>query len=99
MRAGKKVPVPRASELKPVVVEWIDAALDPDYDGPPDGVMPGTVVNRTIGFLLRSNRTEVVVVRDVSPHENTVRWPYAIPRKMVKSVVYLTESPDATKER
>lgn len=91
MRAGKRVPVARASDLRPVVVEWVDAALDPDYDGPPDGVRPGTVVNRTIGFLLRQNRSEIVVVRDVSPEENTVRWPYAIPRKMVRAIVPLGE--------
>lgn len=85
----------RVADLPPVIVEWEDAALD-DYDGPPEGFNSSTVVNRTVGFMLRKNRKEVVLVRDVTPAENTIRWPYGIPRRLVKRIIELVEKPEPT---
>lgn len=77
------------SDMPLVVVEWVDAARDPGFDGHPEDVVAGTVTNHTAGFLMRETRTEVVVVTDVTVEERTVRWPYGIPKRLVRRIVRL----------
>ena len=78
-------------EMPLVIVEWTDAARDPSFDGHPEDVVAGTVTNHTAGFLMRETATEVVIVTDVTVDERTVRWPYGIPRRLVKRVVRFDE--------
>jgi hypothetical protein len=56
----------------------------------------GTCLNRTIGYLTSMNRREIRLVRDVTDADNTVRWPYAIPRRLVRSITYLEPVQPAT---
>ena len=83
----KRLPAAHAKDLELVLVFWEDANLGSD-DGPPDTVnrAAGSVLNVSAGFLMPGNRRDLVLCIDVSPHENTVRWPYTIPRKLVKEI-------------
>lgn len=85
------MPTVIVERLPVVIVEWTDAARDPSFDGHPEDVPNGTVINHTVGFLLRENKQEVVVVADCTIMERTVRWPYGIPRKMIRKIVRLDE--------
>lgn len=76
-------------DLTPVIIIWEDASVDPDFDGTPENLPSCLVENHTIGFLLRKNKKEVVLVRDINPADNTIRWPYGIPRKGIKAIVPL----------
>lgn len=77
-----------------VLVIWADAARDGDFDGHPMAIPEAsTVVNHTIGFLVESNAESVTLVQDITPDENTSRWPYGIPRGMVQSVQRLAIIP------
>ena len=55
--------------------------------------MAGTVTNHTAGFLMRETRSEITVVTDVTVEERTVRWPYGIPRKLVRRVIRFGDGP------
>lgn len=83
----KRLPTQHAKDLELVLVFWEDANLGSD-DGSPDAVSRGAaeVLNVSAGFLLKEDRKNVVLVIDASPHENTVRWPYTIPRRLVRSI-------------
>jgi hypothetical protein len=76
--------------LPRVEVHWLDSALDPSFDGPIDALPEsGMVTNRTIGYLVEITKHEIRLVRDATDDDNTVRWPYSIDRRAVKSVLYL----------
>jgi hypothetical protein len=78
------------SDLIPVIIIWQDAAVDPNYDGHLEGVPTvSTVVNKTIGWITKKNKQEIVTVRDITEADNTVRWPYGIPTKMVLEIIEL----------
>ncbi len=79
----RKLASPHAKSLPLVVVIWEDAALG-DSDAAPEHIGSGTVINHTAGWLLRRTKKEIQLVIDATPDENTVRWPYCIPTKLLK---------------
>lgn len=87
-RTRVRKPVPHAGELELVMVAWIDAAFG-DYDGSPKGYdKNGLCNNVSAGFLLRQNKRELVLMIDVEPNDDTVRWPYTIPTSLVLNVLH-----------
>ena len=88
--ARRRITSPRANDLPGVVVVWEDAALGFD-DDQPENIKGGLVINHTIGWLLRKTKKEVVIVIDCTPapDENTVRWPYTIPRQWIRHIIEL----------
>ena len=95
---ARRIHSPRANELEAVVVIWKDAALGFD-DDKPENIKGGLVINHTIGWLLRKTRNEVILVIDCTPDptENTVRWPYTIPRQWVLNIIPLNFKSGDTK--
>ncbi len=90
MRPAKAQKHSKVSQLPRVEIEWEDACREMDFDGDPELLTDaGVCLNRTIGYLLRLNKREVRLATDATDADNTVRWPYAIPRKMVKKITYL----------
>lgn len=69
-----------------VVVRWMDAARDTDFDGQLSDVKAGMVRNYTVGFLVSQDKDCLILVQDASPDENTVRWQYSIPTAGVEKV-------------
>lgn len=82
------------ADAKMVLVVWRDAARAADYDGAPADIPEMTVINHTLGFLVEVTRDTLTIVQDISPYENTSRWPYGIPRGMVVSVTQLVPPPE-----
>lgn len=65
---------------------WEDAAVDDSFDGKLESLTgSGTVMNRTIGYLAAESRDELVLMRDCTDAENTVRWRYAIPKHLIRA--------------
>jgi len=87
--------VAKVTDLPCVVVEWRDASIDSEYDGKIANLpQSGVCVNRTIGFLIEITAREVLLVRDVADEDDTVRWPYRIPRVLVTKIIYLAARDD-----
>jgi len=83
--------LPNVKDLPRVEIIWEDAAVDPEYDGKIESLpLAISVVNRTIGYLVKLTKKEAITVRDATDVENTVRWPYGIPRKLIQDIIYLT---------
>lgn len=83
-------PPAEVKDLPRLEVLWEDAALDTTYDGhlldlPPTGL----VLNRTIGFLAKETSKEITLVRDATDSDNTVRWPYSIPKRLIRKRITL----------
>lgn len=87
----------RAENLPPVIVRWLDASRNPGFDGSISEIPDGLVLNHTIGYLVSKTKKYVRLVQDVSPIENTVRWPYDIPASLVVGIDNL-DLPKTTKQ-
>lgn len=82
----------RTEDLPRVEILWEDAAVDPCFDGKLEDLTSGTVLNRTIGYLAREDKHEVRLVRDITDADNTVRWPYSIPKRLIRKRTILKEA-------
>ena len=81
---------------KPVYIEWYDACYNSGYYESDHRERFEPVVTKTIGFLVKSDRKSVIVCQDRFYNtDNTVdeRHIGTIPRKMIRRVVYLNETP------
>lgn len=75
-----------------MIVEWEDAAIDADYDGPLDTTPgDGTMVLRDIGFLVTRNRRVIKLAGSSCAENQTVRWINSIPTRLVRRVIPLSE--------
>ena len=72
-----------------VEVEWVDACVNGGWRTVEEYLIsPGVAQCRTAGYLLRSNRQEIMVVQSISEH-GTVADSTRIPRCSVKKIRYL----------
>lgn len=81
---------------------WVDSILETTHevDLKDDQSGFGKLVEREdIGFLVRSDRKEVVLAISRCHSDNTVSYSNTIPRGWVKKVVYLQEIPEESNEQ
>ena len=81
----------KVEHLERVEVVWEDAGRG-SYDGSVDGLAAHTTVfNETEGFLVRRNHEEVVTFcdRTCAADQQTVRWDYCIPTRLVFQIRHL----------
>lgn len=75
---------------KIVLIEWEDASFNGGYydEKEPQDFEP--ILNRTVGHLVKSDRSKVIVSTDRWGKEpDTHRHISTIPKKMIKSIKYL----------
>jgi len=83
-------------------VTWIDSVLESSHevDLKDDTSAFGKLMEREdIGFLVRSDRKEVVLAISRCHGDNTVSYSNTIPRGWVRKVTYLTEIPEESPEK
>jgi hypothetical protein len=64
---------------KVVEVEWLDAAIHPDYDGDAKG-SPGRVTLLTVGYYVKKTGKDISLAVDYDPELETFRTPSVIRR-------------------
>ena len=76
-----------------VLVEWEDAAGCDDWNDEEEEA--GTVLVKTLGFLIRANKQEVIVARHLGEDG---RWAgkHAIPEGMIRSIWLCPRGPEIT---
>lgn len=85
-----------------MIVRWVDSVLESSHeiDLKDDQSAFGKLLEREdIGFLVRSDRKEVVLAISRCHADNTVSYSNTIPRGWVKKVTYLTEIPEEAHEQ
>lgn len=86
-------------ELPLVEVIWTDAAIDVDHEGQvhdADSIKKfgGLARCRDIGYLIRKNRTEVVLASGLIPDEGGFRHSNTFPRNWVSQIIPLSRPND-----
>jgi hypothetical protein len=84
-------------ELPIVIVAWVDSVLESSHEVDLKDDLSGfgkLLEREDIGFLVRSDRKEVVLAISRCHGDNTVSYSNTIPRGWVKKITYLQEIPE-----
>ena len=81
MKRKPKFPLPEAPP-RLAEIEWLDAALHPDFDGAAKD-SPGRVVLRSAGYYVGLTKTDVILAMDFEPQGGTIRTTQHIGRRDV----------------
>lgn len=81
-------------KLKPVLVEWLDI-LDGGGEWQPPHTTPSPVKVRTVGYLYKSNKKHIVLIRDYFDLDGhrTIGGALAIPFGCIVKITNLTNAP------
>jgi len=74
-----------------VVVEWEDAKVDTEFDGPLRDAPSEPIICRDIGWRIKKTQKVVVLAQSVSFDDETARIITVIPRKLVIKETELVE--------
>lgn len=74
-----KLPKP-TQPPSPAEIEWIDAAIHPDFDGSAKD-SPGRVVLCTCGYYVKKTRKEITLAVDYDPETHDFRTPNVVSRR------------------
>jgi hypothetical protein len=74
-----KLPKP-SQPPQPAQVEWLDAAIHPDYDGMAKN-SPGRVLLWTCGYFVKATQKEVTIAVDYDPETHDFRTPNVLSRQ------------------
>ena len=76
---------------KPVLIEWYDACYNTGYYDASQKERFEPTLTKTAGFLVKSDRESMIVCQDRFYNTDGVdeRHIGTIPKKMIKSIVYL----------
>ena len=76
-----KLPAP-SNPPQPVEVEWLDAAIHPDFDGQAKD-SPGRVTLLTVGYYVRKTAKEITLAVDLDPETGDIRTTNVVSRRDV----------------
>ena len=79
---------------KIVCVEWEDASYDSGYYDPKDERRFNVIEVKTVGHIIKSDRTKIILAVDsfrVKDGDRDLRNIHTIPKKMIKRIRYLED--------
>lgn len=85
-----------------MIVAWVDSVLETTHEVDLKDELGGfgkLLEREDIGYLVRSDRKEVVLAISRCHGDNTVSYSNTIPRGWVKRVTYLVEIPEESNEQ